>query len=107
MLNVYYYQLIEKEISAQRKKNELAIWWDKVYISDKNKIKRSYCPAHGDKSMKSEIILYLMMNVNFSFEAIKYNIIKFERFISMFNSFNNSFKQKYRVCQIHWYLLNK
>ena len=34
-----------------------------------------------------------MMNVNFSFEAIKYNIIKFERFISMFNSFNNSFKQ--------------
>ena len=50
------------------------------------------------------------MNVNFSFEAIKYNIIKFERFISMFNSFNNSFKQKkqkYKVCQIHWYLLNK
>ena len=34
------------------------------------------------------------MNVNFSFEAIKCNIIKFERFISMFNSFNNSFKQK-------------
>ena len=49
----------ERNIGTKHKERKMSLLYDDdetKSISDKNKIKRFYCPAHGDKSMNQNYI---------------------------------------------------